>query len=76
MISGTSRAFDRRPLGTAIIELVDEQQDDQENIVKSTSPSAEHMYRETNYNTMIIENAGSTSTSESKHLAAPFFGDE
>ncbi|KAK1354564.1 NAC domain-containing protein [Heracleum sosnowskyi] len=67
VISGTFRAFDRRPLGTEIMEPVDEQQDDQENIVTRTSPSAEHMYRETNDNTMIIENAGASSSQTMVH---------
>ncbi|KAK1354565.1 NAC domain-containing protein [Heracleum sosnowskyi] len=68
VISGTFRAFDRRPLGTAIMEPVDEQQDGQENIVTRTSPSPEHM---------IIENAGASSSQTMiHHPAAPLFRDE
>ncbi|KAL1825650.1 hypothetical protein ACET3Z_012428 [Daucus carota] len=78
VISGTFRAFDRRPLGTAIMEPVDEPQDGQENIVTRTSSSAEYIYRETDIgNTMIIDNAG-VSCSEPMiiHHAAPFSGEE
>lgn len=67
VISGTFRAFDRRPLGAAIIEPVDEQQDGQENIVTRTSPSPEYM---------IIEDAGVSSSGTMMHHAAPLFGDE
>lgn len=78
VISGTFRAFDRRPLGTAIMEPVDEPQDGQENIVTRTSSSAEYIYRETDIgNTMIIDNAG-VSCSEPMiiHHAAPFSGED
>lgn len=64
VISGTFRAFDRRPLGTAIIEPVDEQQDGQENIVTRASPSADYM---------IIENAGVSTSETMMHHAAPLF---
>lgn len=68
VISGTFRAFDRRPSGTSIIEPVDEQQEGQENMVTRTSPSPEYMN---------IENAGASSSQTIiHHAAAPFFRDE
>lgn len=75
VISGTFRAFDRRPLGTAILEPVDEQQDGQENIVTRSSQSAEYAYRETNSNTMIMENAGASSSEPMMHHASSLFED-